>query len=70
MIPSALPIVFPIESSQVKIGVLRIPFWMSAEQSNCNLFPAIGSPMGSMDNDKAVAGTITMCIIIIMLFYK
>lgn len=58
MIPSALVILFPSESNQVKIGVLRIPFRTVAEQSNSNVFPAIGSPVDSIDSDRAVAGTI------------
>ena len=58
VIPLPLDILLPPESSQLKMGVLRIPDWTAAEHNNSNMFPAIASPMGSIDSDRAVAGTV------------
>ena len=58
VMPSPSTTLLPSESIQVKTGVLRIPSIMVAKHTRSYMFPAIGLPIGTMDNDRAVAGTV------------
>ena len=57
MIPSPLTTLLPLESNQVKIGVLWIPSESDAVHEISYMFPATGLPMDKIDRDRAVAGT-------------
>ena len=69
VIPSPFITLSLSESSQVKIGVLRIPFRIVAEHTMSYMLPAIGLPTGRMDKDKAVTGTAICKIIVIWTFH-
>lgn len=58
VMPSPLTTLLPSEFNQVKIGVLWIPSMVVAEHRIPYMFPAIAFPIGKMDDDMAVAGTV------------